>query len=115
LGATIAAKVEMEHLVRRKNQISASPLLPRLGIIALPTPHVPLTSNGAVMTNIVKVVEMLAESPTSWEDAAAVAIKKASETVHGIKSIYIKEFQATVDNDKITSYRINAKVAFQLD
>jgi flavin-binding protein dodecin len=69
----------------------------------------------AVMTNVVKVVEMLAESPTSWEDAAAQAIAKASESVHGIKSIYIKEFEAKVDNNKITSYRINAKVSFQLD
>jgi hypothetical protein len=69
----------------------------------------------AVMTNVVKVVEILAESPASWEDAAALAIAKASETVHGIKSIYIKEFEAKVDNNKITSYRINAKVSFQLD
>ncbi|MEN3295739.1 MAG: dodecin [Burkholderiales bacterium] len=67
------------------------------------------------MSSVVKVIEILAESPTSWEDAAAVAIKKASETVHGIKSIYIKEFEAKVDNSKITSYRINAKVTFELD
>jgi flavin-binding protein dodecin len=69
----------------------------------------------AAMSSVVKVIEILAESPTSWEDAAAVAIKKASETVHGIKSIYIKEFEAKVDNSKITSYRINAKVTFELD
>ena len=67
------------------------------------------------MSSVVKVIEILAESPTSWEDAAVVAIKKASETVHGIKSIYIKEFEAKVDNNKITSYRINAKVTFELD
>jgi flavin-binding protein dodecin len=69
----------------------------------------------AAMSSVVKVIEILAESATSWEDAAAVAIKKASETVHGIKSIYIKEFEAKVDNSKITSYRINAKVTFELD
>jgi flavin-binding protein dodecin len=69
----------------------------------------------AAMSSVVKVIEILAESPTSWEDAAVVAIKKASETVHGIKSIYIKEFEAKVDNSKITSYRINAKVTFELD
>jgi flavin-binding protein dodecin len=69
----------------------------------------------AVMSNVVKVVEILAESPTSWEDAAVVGIKKASESLHGIKSIYIKEFEAKVDNNKITAYRINAKVTFELD
>ena len=67
------------------------------------------------MANVLKVVEVLAESPKSWEDAAAMAIKKASETVHGIKSIYIKDFEAQVDNNKIVNYRINAKISFVID
>jgi flavin-binding protein dodecin len=67
------------------------------------------------MANVVKVTEILAESPNSWEDAATLAVAKASETVHGIKSIYIKEFEAKVDNNKIVSYRINAKLTFVLD
>jgi dodecin len=68
-----------------------------------------------IMSDVVKVIEILAESPKSWEDAAVLAVKKASESLHGIRSIYIKEFEAKVDNDKITSYRINAKVTFALD
>lgn len=67
------------------------------------------------MPNVLKVIEVLAESPKSWEDAAAIAVAKASETVHGVRSIYIKNFEAQVDNDKITSYRINAKVSFLID
>lgn len=67
------------------------------------------------MSNVLKVIEVLAESPNSWEDAAAIAVAKASETVHGVRSIYIKNFEAQVDNDKITSYRINAKVSFLID
>lgn len=67
------------------------------------------------MSNILKVIEVLAESPKSWEDAAAMAIAKTAETVHGIKSIYIKDFEAQVENNQIVSYRINAKVTFMLD
>ena len=67
------------------------------------------------MSNVLKVIEILAESPNSWEAAAAIAVAKASETVRGVKSIYIKNFEAEVDNDKITSYRINAKVSFMVD
>lgn len=67
------------------------------------------------MSNVLKVIEVLAESPKSWEDAAALAIAKAAETMHGIKSIYIKNFEALVENDQIVSYRINAKVTFVLD
>lgn len=66
------------------------------------------------MPNVLKVIEVLAESPKSWEDAAAVAVAKAAETVRSIESIYIKDFEAQIDNNKITSYRINAKVSFML-
>ncbi len=67
------------------------------------------------MANVLKVIEVLAESPKSWEDAAALAIAKASETMHNIKSIYIKDFDAQVENNHISSYRITAKVTFLLD
>lgn len=65
--------------------------------------------------NLVKVIEVLAESETSWEDAAAQAIEHASHTLHGIKSIYIENFEAAVDSGKIVKYRINAKISFVLD
>jgi dodecin len=64
---------------------------------------------------IVKVVEVLAESPQSWEDAAQQAITQASKTLHNIRSIYIKEQTAKVENNKIVEYRITAKISFQLD
>ena len=67
------------------------------------------------MAKLLKVIEILAESSKSWEDAAAGAVTKASESVHGIKSIYIKDFEAQVDNNKIVNYRINAKVSFVVD
>ena len=63
---------------------------------------------------VVKVIEVLAQSEKSWEDAAQEAIREASKTVHNIKSIYIKEMEAQVEDDKITQFRINAKISFQL-
>jgi flavin-binding protein dodecin len=62
-----------------------------------------------------KVIEVLAESPRSWEEAAQLAVQKAAETVHNIKSIYIQEFLAVVEKGKITLYRVNAKISFALD
>lgn len=63
---------------------------------------------------MLKVIEVLAQSDKSWEDAAANAVKQAAETVRGIKSIYIKEMEATVEDGKIVQYRINAKISFVL-
>ncbi|HLT79788.1 MAG TPA: dodecin family protein [Cyclobacteriaceae bacterium] len=65
--------------------------------------------------SVIKVIEVLDDSNKSWEDAAQQAIAKASGTIHNIKSIYIKEHSATVNNGKISSYRINAKISFELD
>ena len=64
---------------------------------------------------VVKVVELLAESQESWEDAARQAVEEATKTIRGIQSVYISEFQATVANDKVKSFRINAKVSFVLE
>lgn len=64
---------------------------------------------------MLKVIEILAESDKSWEDAAAQAVQNASKTLHGIKSIYIKNFEAKVENNQLIKYRINAKISFELE
>ncbi|OYD81991.1 dodecin family protein [Azospirillum brasilense] len=64
---------------------------------------------------MLKVVEILAESPNSWEEAAQNAITQATDSLRGVSSIYVKEFEAKVENDRITSYRINAKITFTLE
>jgi flavin-binding protein dodecin len=61
---------------------------------------------------IVKVIEILAQSPNSWEDAAKTALMEAARTIRDIQNIYISEFQAVVENDQIVNYRVNAKISF---
>ena len=67
------------------------------------------------MAKVVKVIELLSQSSKSWEDAAQAAAREASKTLRNIRSLYIKEFTAEVDNGKVTNYRINAKVTFDLE
>lgn len=62
-----------------------------------------------------KVIELLAQSEKSWEDAAQIAVNDAAKSLHGIKSLYIENLEAVVDNNKITQYRINAKVTFEVE
>ena len=66
------------------------------------------------MANMLKVIEVIAESDKSWEAAAENAVAHASKTLKGIKSIYIKDLQAKVENKKIVMFRINAKISFLL-
>ena len=64
---------------------------------------------------MLKVIEVLAESEKSWEDAANNALLEARESVRGIRSIYIKNMEAAVEDGRITQYRINAKISFTLE
>ena len=61
--------------------------------------------------SLAKVIEVLAEG-SSIEEAAENAVKEASETVRGIKHVYVKEFQGVVENNQIVRYRVNCKVTF---
>ena len=53
------------------------------------------------MAKVVKVIELMSESPKSWEDAAQNAIREASRTLRNISSLYVKEMNAEVENGKI--------------
>ncbi len=64
------------------------------------------------MSKVVKVIEVLAQSEKSWEDAAKKAVKAASKSIDNIKSIYIVDTSAKVENGRIVQYRINAKISF---
>lgn len=65
--------------------------------------------------SMLKVIEVLAESNKSWEDAAQQAVANAAKTVRSVKSIWIDNLEATVEDGKIKSYRINAKISFILE
>ena len=64
---------------------------------------------------VVKVIEILAQSSKSWEDAVNEAISEASKTVNNIQSVYVKEFQTDVENNKVVAYRVNCKISFLIE
>lgn len=61
-----------------------------------------------------KVIEILANSNKSWEDATENAITKASKSVKNIKSAYVQSQSVTVKDDKVDEYRVNLKVTFEV-
>lgn len=67
------------------------------------------------MAELLKVIEVLAESQKSWEDAAAEAVRRAAKTLKNIRSIYIENFEAKVEGNRVVRYRINAKISFVLE
>ena len=63
---------------------------------------------------VLKVIEILADSEKSWEDATALAVKNAAKTVKEIRSVYVQDMSAVVKNNKITEYRVNVKITFEV-
>lgn len=66
------------------------------------------------MAAVMKVIEIMSESPESWEDATKQAVKKASKSVNDIKSAWVHNQSVTVKDGKITGYRVNLKVTFEV-
>lgn len=63
---------------------------------------------------IMKVIEILASSKTSWEDAATKAVAEAGKTVRNIRSVYVQEQSAVVEKGKVKEYRLNCKITFEV-
>jgi len=64
---------------------------------------------------VLKVIEVLASSPNGWEDAAHNAVAEASKSVRGIRSVNINNQSAIVADGKITEFRINCKISFEIE
>lgn len=67
------------------------------------------------MSSIVKVLEVIAQSKKSFDDAAQQAVREAAGSVRGIKSIWIENFSGVVEADRIVEYRVNAKLSFLVE
>lgn len=64
---------------------------------------------------MVKVIEVIASSENSFQEATENAVKEASQTVKNIQSVYIKHMNANVENNRIVSYAVNAKISFVVE
>ncbi|MDH4328810.1 MAG: dodecin family protein [Nitrospira sp.] len=65
--------------------------------------------------SVAKIIEISSDSPTSFEDAIVQGITRASKTLHGIKSAWVKEQHVVVENNKVVLYRVDLKITFVMD
>jgi len=63
---------------------------------------------------VLKIIEIMGDSPDSWEAAAGAAVAEASRTVKNIRSIWVQDQSATVTDGKINRYRVTCKVTFEV-
>jgi flavin-binding protein dodecin len=64
---------------------------------------------------ILKVIEILANSEKSWEDATRKAVKHASKSVKNIRSVYVEDQSAVVKDGEVVDFRVNVKITFEVN
>ena len=65
--------------------------------------------------SVYKVIELVGTSPNSWEDAAANAVKKASQTLRDLRIAEVTAMDMHIADGKIESYRTKIKVSFKFE
>jgi hypothetical protein len=65
--------------------------------------------------SVAKVIEISSESRKSFEDAIRQGVKRAAATIDNVKGAWVKEQAVTVENGKVTGFRVNMMVTFVLN
>lgn len=64
---------------------------------------------------IMKVIEVMANSDKSWEEATKKAISQAGKSVKNIKSAYVQSQSVTVSDNEVEEFRVNLKITFEVN
>ena len=64
--------------------------------------------------SVAKIPEIQASSKKSFDDAIQAGLSRANKTLRDVTGAWIKSQKVTVENGKITEYRVLMKVSFIL-
>jgi flavin-binding protein dodecin len=65
--------------------------------------------------SVVKIIELVGESPEGWEAAMREVVAEAQKTLRGITRIGVKDLDVRMQDDKIQVFRVRAEVSFRLE
>ena len=68
-----------------------------------------------MQNSVYKYIDLVGTSTISWEDAARVALRKASKTLRELRIAEIIKQDIQISNGKIASYRIKIRVSFRVE
>ncbi|WP_298365338.1 dodecin family protein [uncultured Lutibacter sp.] len=63
---------------------------------------------------VMKVIEVMANSDKSWEDATKKAVAHASNSVNHIKSAFVQSQSVVVKDNEIDEFRVTVKITFEV-
>jgi hypothetical protein len=65
--------------------------------------------------SVYKIIELVGTSTTSWEKAAAAAIKRASKSLRDLRVAEISQLDMALEDGQPVAYRARVKVSFKFD
>jgi hypothetical protein len=65
--------------------------------------------------SVAKIIELVASSDKSWDDAVRAAVEEAAKTVRGIRGVDVQDWTARVKGGRIVEYKANVKIAFGVE
>lgn len=65
--------------------------------------------------SVYRVTELVGTSTQSWEAAAKAAVETASKTLRDLRVAEVVRQDMTIENGKVSSYRIRLNVSFKYE
>ena len=66
-------------------------------------------------SSLARVTELSATSDRSFEDAINTAVNRATSTLRGVRSAWVKDMNVEIQNNQVTVYRVNLAITFVLE
>lgn len=64
--------------------------------------------------SVARITEISSVSEKSFEDAIVQGVERANKTLRNLKGAWVKDQEVTIDNGRITGYKVILKVTFVL-
>jgi dodecin len=65
--------------------------------------------------SVAKVVEIIASSKVSFDEAVKTGVERACKTLENVKGAWVKDQKVSIENGNVTEYRVTLKVSFILE
>lgn len=63
--------------------------------------------------SVYKVIELVGTSEKSWEEAAALAVETAAESLRDLRIAEVTSMDMHIEDGKVAAYRTKVKVSFK--
>ena len=63
--------------------------------------------------SVYNIIELVGSSPTSWEDAAKIAVESAGKNLKDLRIAEITQMDMKIENGKVTAYRAKVNLSFK--